>query len=90
MSCRLIRHKIFKKDLAKVKFSDDLYSKYIIYIGKLLSQEALPPEARDHQLKGEWKDFREFHITGDLIVIYRMEKEQLELVRIGSHAQLFK
>jgi len=88
--CKLVRHKGFKKDFLKVKFSDETYGKYIIYIGKLLSRELLPPEAKDHQLKGEWKDFREFHLSGDLLVVYRIEEDILELARIGSHSQLFK
>lgn len=89
MYCKLVRHKGFKKDLLKVKFSDETYSKYIIYIGKLLSKEFLPPEARDHCLQGEWKDFREFHLSGDLLVIYRIKDDTLELARIGTHSQLF-
>ena len=87
---KLVRHKGFKKDFSKVRFSDDAYSKYIIYIGRLLSRESLPLEAKDHQLKGEWKDFREFHLSGDLLVIYRIEEDILELARIGTHSQLFE
>lgn len=37
----------------------------------------------------EWEDFREFHISGDVLVIYRIEGESVKLVRIGSHSQLF-
>jgi len=50
----------------------------------------LPAEAKDHRLKGEWDDFREFHISGDLLVIYQIENEVIKLVRLGTHNQLFK
>ncbi|MCF6310386.1 MAG: type II toxin-antitoxin system YafQ family toxin [Sulfurimonas sp.] len=49
-----------------------------MYISLLLNNDELPKEALDHALKGEFKDTREFHISGDLLVIYRIEpSEQL-------------
>jgi len=86
----LKRHKQFKKDLAKVKLTDKQFEKFIKYISLLLEQKPLPPEAKDHPLSGDWKDFREFHLGGDLIVIYKIENNNLILVRIGTHNQLFK
>jgi len=53
MYLKLNLSKSFKKDLNKVKFSNEYYAKYVIYLGKLLSMDTLPAEARDHQLKGE-------------------------------------
>lgn len=81
--------KSFKKDLTKLKFSNEHYAKYVIYLGKLLAKEELPPEARDHQLKGNFEGTREFHITGDLLVIYIIKDDELVLVRVGTHSQLF-
>ena len=56
----------------------------------LLNSEELPAEARDHFLTDEWKDAKEFHISGDLLVIYMITDEALQLLRIGTHSQLFK
>jgi len=86
----LKRHKQFIKDIRKVKFSDEQYRKYVKYIALLLEGESLPPESKDHPLVGRYKDFREFHLGGDLVVIYRIENNILQLVRIGTHNQLFK
>ena len=47
-------------------------------------------ESKDHELKGNWQGYREFHISGDLLLIYKIENKILYLVRIGSHAQLFE
>ncbi len=58
----LERTKTFIKDISRIKFTDTQYSKYILYVGKLLQEEALPYEARDHHLVGNWGTFREFHI----------------------------
>jgi mRNA interferase YafQ len=87
---KLTRHKTFIKDLNKVKLSDKHYSKYITYLSKLLNQESLPAEALDHPLNGEWKDTREFHVSGDVLVVYMLTDEALILLRIGSHSQIFK
>ncbi|HRF56118.1 MAG TPA: type II toxin-antitoxin system mRNA interferase toxin, RelE/StbE family [Campylobacterales bacterium] len=40
-------------------------------------------------MDGEWSDFREFHIGGNLLVIYKIQGKTLNLLRIGSHSQLF-
>ena len=87
---KIRREKTFVKDLKKVKMTDQQYQKYISYIAKLQEGKSLPKEAYDHPLVGNWKDFREFHLGGDLILFYKIDKEYLTLVRIGSHAKIFK
>ena len=89
MYLKLNLSKSFKKDLHKLKFSNEHYAKYVIYLGKLLSKEELPAEAKNHNLKGQWNGTKEFHISGDLLVIYMIEDDELILIRIGSHSQLF-
>ena len=70
--------------------SNQHYSKYILFLAKLLNEEALPIEAKDHPLTGEYRDTREFHISGDLLVIYFTTDIELVLIRIGTHSQLFE
>ncbi|WP_323596747.1 type II toxin-antitoxin system YafQ family toxin [Aliarcobacter butzleri] len=72
-------HKIFTKDLKKAQLNPTL-----------LNNEELPSEAKDHYLTGEWKDTKEFHISGDLLAIYMIDENTLQLLRIGTHSQLFK
>lgn len=52
----------------------------------------LLPKHYDHALQGEYKGFRECHIKADLLLIYRKNKEVLELylLDIGSHSDLFE
>jgi len=85
----LFIHKNFTKDLKKSQLNQTNHAKLFLYVSLLLNQKALPPEALDHALEGEWRDTREFHISGDLLVIYRLESNRLELLRIGTHSQLF-
>jgi len=45
---------------------------------------------RDYPLGGEWRDHRECHLKPDLLLIYRKPNpEILQLVRLGSHSELF-
>ena len=84
------RHRLFTKDLRNAKLSDQHFAKFILYLSKLIEKKPLPEEALDHSLKGEYQDCREFHISGDILVIYFIADNTLNLIRIGSHSQLFK
>jgi len=84
------RHKLFVKELRNAKLSDQHFLKYIVYLAKLIEEKPLPEEALDHPLKGDYKDCREFHISGDVLVIYFIADNTLNLIRMGSHSQLFK
>ncbi|MFP4486741.1 MAG: type II toxin-antitoxin system YafQ family toxin [Campylobacterales bacterium] len=90
MSLKLFRTKTFLKEYKKLNMSDQHYSKYVEYVTSLLKEQTLPPEALDHNLKGEYKNHKEFHISGDLLVIYTIEDGFVKLIRIGTHAQLFE
>ncbi|OUR71584.1 hypothetical protein A9Q78_09300 [Methylophaga sp. 41_12_T18] len=87
---KLRRHKVFLKDIKKEKLADSQFEKFIYYINLLREGGVLPLESRDHALLGEYKDCREFHLGGDMLVIYLVEAEQITLLRIGTHTQLFK
>jgi mRNA interferase YafQ len=86
----LFRTKIFKKDYQKLKMTDTQYMKYIKFLSMLLNGKELPLEARDHNLIGNYSGFKEFHVGGDMMVIYCIEDDILRLTRIGTHSQLFK
>ncbi len=87
---RLFQHRQFKKDFVRVKLSDQHLEKFLLYVAALLEERGLPKEARDHSLAGEWSSFREFHLGGDMLVVYQLEEERVCLARIGTHAQLFR
>jgi mRNA interferase YafQ len=87
---RLKRHNQFLKDLKKVKMTDAQFQKYVEYLALLAQGNSLPPEAKDHPLQGSWQGFREFHLGGDLLVIYRIAEKDIVIARIGSHCQLFE
>ena len=56
----------------------------------LVDDLPLPAAAHDLQLAGEWKDHRDCHLRPDLLLIYRKPNaETLQLVRLGSHSEIF-
>lgn len=55
----------------------------------LAEEKPLPPRYRDHALGGEWKHFRDSHIEPDWLLIYKIDGDDLHLVRTGSHSDLF-
>jgi mRNA interferase YafQ len=55
----------------------------------LVNDLPLAPRHHDHALSGDWKDHRDCHIKPDLLLIYRKpDAVRLQLVRLGSHAEL--
>lgn len=62
----------------------------LIAISMLADDKPLPETNHDHALGGDWRDHRECHLKPDLLLIYRKpDAEALQLVRLGSHSELF-
>lgn len=81
----------FKKDLklaAKRGFPSE---KLRTVINTLAAGKKLPPKHKDHELTGNYKGFRECHVMPDWLLVYRIEKQELELFlfRTGTHSDLF-
>jgi mRNA interferase YafQ len=56
-------------------------------VSLLVEDKPLPERNRDHPLAGE---YRECHLKPDLLLIYRKpDAEVLQLIRLGSHGELF-
>ena len=56
----------------------------------LASAQTLPPSYKDHSLKGEYAGYRDCHVRPDLVLIYRIFDDILELylADVGSHSEL--
>jgi len=86
---KLSRVNNYKRSFKKIKLSDDEELSYIDVLYKLLNDEALEEKYKDHQLKGNFDGCRECHIKPDLLLIYKVKEEVIELIDIGSHSELF-
>ena len=82
----------FRRDLkreSKGQHRAALQSDFVSIVAALAANEPLEIRRRDHALTGDWRDHRDCHVRPDLVLIYRKpDVETLELVRLGSHAEL--
>ena len=80
----------FRKDLKRGKRQGRDFEKVRLVLEKLAVPEPLPPEFRDHKLKGEWRDFRACHLEPDWMLIYTITDFELRPTGLGSHTELFE
>jgi mRNA interferase YafQ len=81
----------FKKDVQLALKRGKRLDKLSTVIEILCAGNPLPGHYKDHPLAGNYSEFRDCHIEPDWIMIYRIERCQLQLVlaRTGTHADLF-
>lgn len=84
-----IETKLFRKDLKRVSKRGKNIDKLKEIILLLIKQELLPDKNKDHELIGNYKNHRECHIEPDWLLIYNIKENILNLVRTGTHADLF-
>ncbi|MDE7002786.1 MAG: type II toxin-antitoxin system YafQ family toxin [Lachnospiraceae bacterium] len=78
----------YKKDIKLCKKRGYNLALLNAAINTLLIPEPLPAKNRDHSLSGNHAGERECYIAPDWILIYRVNNEELYLVRTGTHADL--
>jgi len=89
---QIVPSKQFKKDFKRLvrsgRFDSSLFNKIVDTLAK---GERLDKKYKDHELQGALKDIRECHIKPDLLLVYKIYEEKviLELIRLGSHSELF-
>lgn len=79
----------FKREVKRMEKRGKDMSKLREVIRLLIEEIPLPPLNRDHSLTGDWKRFRDCHIEPDWLLLYKIDGENLHLVRTGTHADLF-
>ena len=85
-----VRSTQFKRDVKRAEKRGKKLSKLRVLLASLIQQEPLSARYLDHPLRGIWKGYREAHLEPDWLLIYRVESDELHLVRTGSHSDLFK
>lgn len=90
----ILYYNTYKKDLKLVikQISSEKWGieKINEVVSMLQTQDILPQSLKDHNLWGEYQGFRECHIYGDLVIVYKRDGKELYLRRIGRHQDLFK
>lgn len=86
----------FKTDYKKLNAEEIAETDAVIK--KLLDGETLEEKYRDHDLHGNYIGYRECHIRGDLLLVYKKDSSEpgkpeqiliLTCLRISSHTNIF-
>ena len=80
----------YKKDYKRIRH----HPQKLIALGKVIdmlaNEKPIPVEYFPHKLHGNYKGCMECHIDGDFLPIWVDEVNNvIELVRLGSHSELF-
>jgi len=85
----IVRGSQFKRDVKlAVKRGKDM-AKLRELLMLLIEGKPLPARYKDHPLTGDWKHYRDSHIEPDWLLIYKIDGDDLYLVRTGTHSDLF-
>lgn len=91
---RLLISTKFKKDLKKLKKrpKDYALTKAVLKILQEKGVAGIADSMKPHRLSGVYKNNWECHIKPDLLIIWIQieDSKTINLVRIGSHSDLFK
>ncbi|MDD3435753.1 MAG: type II toxin-antitoxin system YafQ family toxin [Candidatus Gastranaerophilales bacterium] len=81
--------KKFKKDYLKIKKQGKNLKKFKFVVDSLCEGEELDKKYKLHKLNGNYNDTLECHIEPDWLLIFQISDEHIELIRMGSHSDLF-
>ncbi|MDE6240640.1 MAG: type II toxin-antitoxin system YafQ family toxin [Muribaculaceae bacterium] len=80
----------YKKDYKRFRNQPNKIKKLVEVLTLLQNEIPIPEEYRPHMLTGDYAGFMECHIEGDFLLIWLdPETDQIDLVRLGSHSELF-
>ncbi len=80
----------FEKDYRKAIKSGKDMTRLKRVMTWIAGEQALTMELRDHKLIGNYQGRRECHLSGDWLLIYKLEDDTVIFERTGSHSELFK
>ena len=89
MKYSIFRTSSFKKGFKKLNTKEQ--DAVLSVISRLADGEMLEQKYRDHALIGNFVGCRECHVKPDLLLVYKITEDVLELalIEVGSHAELF-
>ena len=82
----------FKKDVKRADKRGEDLSKLRTVMDLLMEGGPLPPEYKDHPLRGNFAGSRDCHIEPDWVLIYTLTENSSHVCfeRTGTHSDLFR
>ncbi len=78
----------FKRD-AKKHYLSLVSKEWAEVFNCLLFDKPIPEKYQDHALVGNFRGFRDCHIKPDLVLIYKVTDDVVELHQLGTHSEIF-
>lgn len=80
----------FKKDLKRYRNNVRFIEELMTVLGCLKEEKPVLPEYKPHMLNGDYIGCMECHVKSDFLLIWiDPETDQIDLVRLGSHSEVF-
>jgi len=79
----------FRKDLKKAQKQGKDTALLKKVMQKLADGKKLEAKYKDHPLHNNWKGYRDYHLTPDWLLIYKVDPTVIRFERLGSHSELF-
>ena len=80
----------YRKDLKRYRNNPTKLEALAEILMILKNEQPIPARYNPHMLKGDYKGCMECHVQGDFLLVWLDEsRDVIELVRIGSHSELF-
>jgi len=79
----------FRRDVKRAEKRGKDMDKLKAVMALLAEEQSLPSRYNDHPLRGTWKGFRDLHIEPDWLLLYRIDGDEIQFARTGTHADLF-
>ncbi len=87
---RLFPSTQYKKDYKRYRNNQKKVDELKRVLQILIDEAPIPPELQPHMLHGNYKGCMECHIENDFLLIWvDPDSDIIELVRLGSHSELF-
>ncbi|MBI5384308.1 MAG: type II toxin-antitoxin system YafQ family toxin [Verrucomicrobia bacterium] len=80
----------FKKDVKRLASRGKDMARLKAVMDLLIEDDPLPPQLKDHSLRGEWTGSRDCHVEADWVLIYTLEVNHVRFERTGTHSDLFE
>jgi len=83
---------LIKRQLKTLKKRGYNMSLFKEVVDMLLDGEVLPAKYRDHPLQGDKRGYRDCHIQGDWVLLYKINKNALTLIlsETGTHSDILE
>ena len=80
----------YKKDYKRYRNNPQKLADLAVVIDMLVNEQPIPASYLPHKLHGQYKGCMECHINGDFLLIWFDEtRDIIELVRLGTHSELY-